>query len=133
MGTHLLSSEQIDIIARACHEANRAWCLAHGDTSQKAYDDADEWQRTSAIRGVAFALDGNGPRAQHEAWTADKLADGWVYGTVKDAVAKTHHCLVDYDLLPVEQRAKDSIFLAVVAGFVQAFEAMSTDTGATPK
>jgi len=32
----------------------------------------------------------------------------------KDAVAKTHPCLVDYDDLPPAQQAKDALFAAVV-------------------
>ena len=43
-----------------------------------------------------------------------KLADGWVYGEVKDPVKKEHPCLVAFEELPVEQQAKDYIFKAVV-------------------
>ena len=44
----------------------------------------------------------------------DKIADGWVYGKIKDAELKTHPCCVPYEQLPVEQRAKDYIFRAIV-------------------
>ena len=54
------------------------------------------------------------PSAQHEAWMRDKVADGWVYGPVKDADAKTHPCMVPYDQLPPEQRVKDHVFKAIV-------------------
>jgi hypothetical protein len=37
-----------------------------------------------------------------------------VYGEVKDAVAKTHPCMVPYDDLPEFQRKKDALFLAIV-------------------
>jgi hypothetical protein len=53
----------------------------------------------------------------HENWTKDKVADGWVYGEVKDAAAKTHPCLVPYDQLPANQRFKDSLFLLTVQFF----------------
>jgi hypothetical protein len=101
-------------VARVCHEANRAWCAANGDHSQHAWDEAPDWQRASAIEGIQTALDGATPEQQHEAWSAFKVRDGWVYGPVKDAEAKTHPCLVPYGELPPEQRAKDHLFVAVV-------------------
>jgi hypothetical protein len=35
--------------------------------------------------------------AQHNAWMADKIADGWVYGEEKDEMLKTHHCIVAFE------------------------------------
>jgi len=106
-----------DDIARVCHEANRGYCDAIGDQSQKHWSDAEQWQRDSAIRGVKFARENpTAPAsAQHDAWLADKLKDGWKYGKVKDAAKKEHPCCVPYDDLPVEQRLKDTLFKAVVA------------------
>jgi len=108
-----MTNEQI---ARVCHEVNRAYCNAIGDTSQLPWDDAPDWQRTSAVNGVVFHLcsPNAGPSASHESWMAEKLATGWVWGPVKDAEAKTHPCIVPYSELPVEQRLKDVLFIAVV-------------------
>ena len=103
------------LIASVCHEANRAYCLTQGDTSQLPWTEAPEWQRSSAIMGVEKALEGATPEQLHESWTAQKVADGWVYGEVKDADAKTHPCLVPYAQLPAEQQRKDALFGAVVA------------------
>lgn len=85
--------------------------------SQKPWDEAEEWQRDSAIKGVQFAIDNPNapPSAQHEAWMKDKFAAGWKYGLVKNAVTLEHPCLVSYDQLPPEQRVKDHTFRAVVA------------------
>lgn len=107
---------QIETIARMCHEANRAACLAFGDASQVDWDDAPQWQRDSALRGVGFALANPdaSPSSQHEAWLADKAADGWKYGPVKDPDAKRHPCFVPYDQLPPSQKLKDYLFQAVV-------------------
>ena len=106
----------VETIARVCHEANRAWCEAHGDYSQKSWEAAEEWQRDSAVKGVRFAVGNpNAPdSAQHEAWMDDKKRDGWVWGEVKDATHKTHPCIVPFDQLPPEQQAKDRLFRAIV-------------------
>lgn len=77
-------------IARVCHEANRAYCTSIGDTSQKPWDEAEAWQRNSALAGVQFALShpDASVSAQHEAWLLDKQRDGWKFGPVKDPTKK---------------------------------------------
>lgn len=109
-------SDRLDRIARTCHEVNRAYCAAIGDNSHVAWDEAPDWQKISAVAGAtgAIANPEATPADMHGFWMADKRADGWVYGPVKDPEAKTHPCMVPYDQLPPEQRAKDALFLAVV-------------------
>lgn len=106
----------VEDIARVCHEANRAYCIALGDDSQLPWDDAPGWQKESAIKGVRFILDNDNatPADSHNSWMLEKARDGWVYGEVKDPEKKTHPCFVPYEQLPVEQRAKDHIFGAIV-------------------
>jgi len=105
-----------EAIARVCYEANRAYCLSHGDTSFMPWDDAPQWQRDTNIAGVAFHHENPdaGDAASHESWMAFKLADGWSYGAVKDGDAKTHPCLLPFDQLPAEQQAKDRLFRSIV-------------------
>lgn len=102
-------------IARICHEANRALCETQNDPSQKGWEDAPEWQRSSALLGVMFTRDNPDapPSANHESWHAQKLAEGWRWGLVKDPEAKTHPCMVPFDQLPPEQQAKDHLFKAI--------------------
>jgi hypothetical protein len=103
-------------VAKVCHEANRAFCETLGDHSQQPWDAAEQWQRDSMIAGVRFAVEhpAAAPDDLHQAWMKKKLADGWVYGKVKDPEQKTHPCLVPYDQLPKEQQLKDSLFRAIV-------------------
>jgi hypothetical protein len=103
-------------IARVAHEVNRAYCLALGDHSQPTWGDAPEWQRQSALTGVALHVQRPeaGPEASHESWLKEKQRTGWRYGTKKDPEMKTHPCMVAFDALPREQQAKDFIFRAVV-------------------
>lgn len=107
----------IEGIAAVCHEANRAYCEQLGDTSQREWGYAPEWQRASAVSGVRFHMENPhaGPAASHESWLAEKTRDGWKYGPVKDAATKEHPCFVPYEELPLEQRLKDAIFTNIVA------------------
>ncbi len=103
-------------IAKVCHEANREWCKINGDDSQKPWDTAEDWQKESAIKGVQFRIDNPkaGPHAQHNAWMFDKIEAGWVYGSKKNEVKKTHPCLVPFYDLPEFQQKKDKLFSAIV-------------------
>ena len=103
-------------IAKVAHEINRAYCAALGDETQAAWEDAPEWQRASAIAGVEMHLANPDatPEQSHESWLAQKLADGWAYGEVKDAENKRHPCCRPYDELPPEQKSKDYLFRSVV-------------------
>jgi len=111
-----ISEGMIASIAKVCHQANKAWCESSGDTSQKDWHEAEEWQRDSAIKGVTFKLaNPSAPHsAQHDAWMKDKVDAGWVYGEEKSAENKTHPCLVKYEELPIFQQKKDALFVAIV-------------------
>jgi hypothetical protein len=108
--------DKIEMIAAMCHQANRDWCALNGDHSHHGWIFAPKWQRESAIDGVKHTLKypEAGPEDSHQNWWAGKIADGWVYGEVKDPVAKTHPCMVPYSQLPEFQRKKDALFLAIV-------------------
>ena len=116
----MIGTEQI---AQVAHEVNRAYCEALGDHSQLSWHDAPQWQRESAISGVELhsGTEEISASASHEAWMAEKIADGWKYGPVKDAAKKEHPCIIPFNGLPVEQQAKDYIFRAVVRAILDVF------------
>jgi hypothetical protein len=106
-----------EAIARTCHEVNRAYCKSIGDDSQPSWEDAPEWQKTSAINGVKFhraSPDPVSPEKSHESWLKEKEATGWKFGLVKDPEKKEHPCMVPYADLPEAQRKKDMFFGAIV-------------------
>ena len=119
----------IETCARAAHEVNRTYCLALGDASQPGWVDAPDWQKSSARNGVEGALRGATPEQSHESWCAEKVDNGWKYGTVKDPEKKEHPCLVPYKELPPEQRAKDDLFLVTVRSVASALGAPSAGDG----
>jgi hypothetical protein len=105
----------VNEIAQLAHEVNRAYCAAMGDMSQLGWADAPDWQKDSAVNGVRAHMNGDlTPEQSHELWMAQKQREGWVYGPVKDPAKKEHPCMVPYNELPIEQRAKDYLFRSVV-------------------
>jgi len=106
-------------IAKICHQANKAYCEALGDTSQPEWEDAPDWQCKSAINGVLYHLEhpDSKPSDSHVNWLAEKRETGWEYGPVKDPDKKQHPCFVPYDQLPEDQKAKDLLFLSIVRCF----------------
>ncbi len=106
----------IESIAQLCHEVNRAYCECLGDMSQVSWEKAPPWQKKSAVSGVEFHIANSNaePNDFHDSWLEEKKADGWKYGPIKDAKKKEHPCFVPYEELPVEQKAKDHIFCAIV-------------------
>jgi hypothetical protein len=98
--------------AIAGHQINKEYCESLGDMSQVDWGQAPDWQCNSAIQGVCHAIanDFPSPEEMHKNWMTVKATDGWVYGEVKDATAKTHPCMVSYDQLPEAQRVKDDLF-----------------------
>jgi hypothetical protein len=120
--------DAIEQVARVCHEANRAYCETLGDNSQPTWSEAPDWQRDSARNGVKFHFAQHAagveppPSASHDSWLAQKRAEGWKFGPVKDAAKKEHPCFVPYDELPLDQRRKDYIFAAICKAFVMSAE-----------
>ena len=107
------------VIAKVCHEVNRVYCESIGDTSQLMWEDAPQWQRESAIRGVSYKRHNpeSSPESLHENWVKVKVEQGWKYGELKSETMKTHPCMVPYNMLPVDQKTKDYLFNAVVDCF----------------
>lgn len=103
-------------IAVVAHNVNKALCESHSDFSQTYWDEAPDWQKESAINGVLMHINNPDatPEDSHKSWLAEKEATGWVYGDKKDAVKKTHPCIVPYNELPEFQRAKDYVFREIV-------------------
>jgi hypothetical protein len=106
------------LVAHQCHEANRAIQISTGDPNPSPpWEEAPEWQKESALEGVAHAAWGATSEQLHDEWRKFKYADGWQYGLEKNPETKTHPCLIPYDELPEEQKMKDRVFRAIVKTF----------------
>lgn len=111
-----IASQMVERIAKVCHEVNRAYCASLGDHTQAPWNMATEGTRASARSGVLAHLMNKDltPESSHGIWLHHKKIAGWVYGERKDEIAKTHPCMIPYEQLPPEQKAKDYIFKSVV-------------------
>ena len=87
--------DDIEHIAKVCHEANKAFCESMGDFSQVGWNRIPKWQHDSIVEGVVFILSnpGAGPEASHNAWMEHKFENGWVYGPIKDNISKNSSML----------------------------------------
>lgn len=114
-----MDKNKLEQIAKVCHQVNKVYCESIGDTSQPNWEEAPNWQKESAIKGVEYHLANpeSKPSDSHESWMKEKIDTGWVYGTVKDPDKKEHPCMMPYDKLPVEQQIKDKLFLTIVRAF----------------
>ena len=118
----------VEFAARLSHECNRAYCESIGDLSQTKWKDAPEWQRESARAGIRFLQENPEatPEQSHQSWIRQKIDDGWVYGPVKDPEKKEHPCMVPYEDLSDEQRAKDGFFIKSFAAAIEIYDARSS-------
>jgi hypothetical protein len=83
------------------------------------------------MKGVEGALAGNTPKQSHESWLKEKKETGWKYGPIKDPEKKEHPCMVAYDKLPSEQKAKDYLYLTTVRAVAEAFGVKPRDRSQT--
>lgn len=103
-------------IARVCHESYRAHCEAIGEPPVPGWDDLPQEERDEVMEGVMYVNEHplSSPKDMHDNWMAKRVSDEWIYGPKKSRVFKTNPCLLPFDDLPPEQRAKDYVFEAIV-------------------
>jgi len=114
---------QITAMARAAHSVTIIYQIAIGEVPSPMWD--DEVMRTvrpGVEEGVRLAVDGATAEALHESWMKTKLREGWVYGSEKDFIRRTHPCLRPYRELAGAQQRKDDLFRSVVIAMAQAID-----------
>lgn len=118
-----MQQSQIEAISRVAHEANRAYCQTIGDNSQKPFDEATEWQKSSCRDGIRAICEGRvkEPGDSHRSWLIEKARTGWKFGPVKNEDTKEHPCMVQFDELSAAEQVKDHIFVGVVKSMIAGY------------
>ena len=105
-----------EVVAKLAHEVNRIYSKAIGDFIKLPWEDSPEWVKISILNGIDKVIENPDilPEDIHKQWMKHKQENGWKFGNTIDEELKTHPCLVEYDLLPIEQRSKDEFFNTIV-------------------
>ncbi len=114
----------VEDIAEVAHEANRAYCVTLGDTSQLPWSETPDWQKRSIVAGVE-AIQSNielTPEEVHARWMDRKEREGWTFGEVKDTEKKTHPRMMSYKDLSAYHKINDNLFGAVVRALLPLLE-----------
>lgn len=112
-GITLNSSEVVLAVAEMAHEQNRLFCEKFMDDNSLVpwAETSDEIKQTAfnGIKSIIENIDVT-PEENHEIWRKFKATQGYIYGTRKCDVSKTHPCMVPYADLPKGQKIKDVLF-----------------------
>lgn len=119
--------DQIELLAAACHSAWYSYAVLGLGEDGDPWNSAEQHQRESMIKGVEFwerridkeeilnlnlsTLADMYSEVSHDEWVRHKEENGWRYGPNKHPELKEHPCMVPYEDLPEEQRAKDKAVL----------------------
>ena len=107
--------QNINAIAKVCHEANKAYGEAIGGLSQKHWEDVGDLVQEHTMKSVEFVKDNPDvdPSSTHNNWLETKKTDGWTYGERDDEYKKEHPCCVPYDELPEEVQVGYELVFAI--------------------
>lgn len=117
--TRILVKHEVEAIARAAHEVNRAWNHLIEDYTHKIWDETSEDLKAAARISVVNIAEHNFTAEQcHDSWVAWKSANGYTFAKVKDDATKSHPGMVAWAELPSEQQNKDKLWVTVVNAII---------------
>ena len=103
-------------VAMEAHKANNELRITNGEESLGSFTDQPLDIVTINMESIYAALHNPNLTAKdmHDTWMDNKAKDGWVYGDVKDADAKTHPLMIPFEQMNDIDKMKDQIFIDVV-------------------
>ena len=102
-------------IARIANEINRVYAYCIGQEKSK-FEQLKPEEIENIKIGVKFCLANptTTPEEIHAKWRETKLAAGWSYGPIINLHLKQHPNMINFYNLPISERIKDHIFVALV-------------------
>lgn len=94
-------------IAYVAHQVHRMQTLAMGMDHVPEWEEATKDYIDGSVHLTLAFIRGKGqftPMSSHELWYADKIAQGWVWGSERNEQSKTHPDLIEWAKLPPERR-----------------------------
>jgi len=110
---------KLEVVARACWEANRGIALAVSNEALNPWDTASAWQRHQTFEAVRRCRDAWVAGVVMDAgvihaWWMDQLSRaGWSFGPVTDRAAKVRSDMRDFASLSVDERRALSVVCAI--------------------
>lgn len=103
-------------IAKAGYEVCRAFEISNGITNDTDWEKLDKTRKDNLTKAVGMLRSKKRTHVSsiHESWIDNMIRNGWSYGKVYDAEAKTHPDMIDYRSLSPLHRAKDKLFFQTV-------------------
>lgn len=103
-------------IARVAVEVLHDFSVSQGNAITTLWDECTDEHKARALADVeAYLGDELLPASHsHTTWRNARISDGWTYGPVYDAEAKTDPKIVPFTDLPALDKMKASIFRGVV-------------------
>jgi hypothetical protein len=120
-----LTHAQLINIARLTHVVNNSLKQANGEDLMPEWDFLGDEDQNANMASVVAILNGDVTTAdqEHNRWAAQKRADGWTYGMVRNNAEKIHPMLVPFEELDPIQQAKDLVRFAIVREMVRQYAA----------
>lgn len=109
----------VERAARRAHDTIAFMCA----TGAPPWSATPEWKKAQCRNGVRWVLANPSatPEELHNQWVNEMSNNGWQYGPVKDEVARTHPCMVEYGALSRNDQLKDEYFISSVLEVSGAF------------
>jgi hypothetical protein len=113
----------VSMIAPVVHDANAVLRKLNNEDDVTKWEDANDSDKASTFSALIKLVqdpDMSGEQL-HNAWMAEKVASGWVYGKEKSYSLKMHPCMVPYSQLDSIQKAKDEMFRTIAIHMLDLF------------
>jgi hypothetical protein len=99
-------------MARVAHEINKQICILNGEQALN-YEDMPAYIIENMEESILNLDEGRTLGSSHSEWLKERIAQGWVYGPVKDTENKISPLICPFEDLTYSQKVKNCIFVGI--------------------